>query len=122
MIAGRVYRIHTTLVDPPKEKIVLCVGTLFLWFNTDPRRRPAQLPVKPGEAPGISRNCYLDCGRVTVFPPLELATAKDQGACMPQFLLRVIDEIKNRATTLATLHRRQIAETLGPLAEARSSS
>ncbi len=64
MITGHIYRVHTTLADPPKTKIVLCVGNWFLWFNTEPRQRPAQMPVKAREAPGISKDCYLDCGRI----------------------------------------------------------
>jgi hypothetical protein len=77
---GDIFRIHTTLVTPPKQKIVLYVGgSLFLWFNTEPRKeRPAQMKVTAREVPGISRDCFLDCGRVTVFPEREL----DLGAAM----------------------------------------
>jgi hypothetical protein len=112
VIVGHVYRVRTTLVNPPKTKIVLCVGSWFLWFNTEPRRRPAQMQVKAGEASGISKTCYLDCGRVTVFRPDELAAATDEGACTHEFLLRVADEVENRATTLAGLYRREIPQIL----------
>lgn len=113
MITGNVYRIRTTLVDPPKEKIVLCVGGgLFIWFNTDPRRMPGQLKVTSAEVPGITRDCYLNCGRVTVFPQRELDRAQDQGACSREFLLRVIDEVENRATTLAPRYRTQVVQAL----------
>lgn len=105
MITGHVYRVHTTLANPPKIKIVLCVGNWFLWFNSEARQRPAQMPVKAGEAPGISKDCHLDCGRITVFPPGELAGATDEGACAHEFLLRVADEVENNATTLAALYR-----------------
>jgi hypothetical protein len=116
VITGHVYRIHTTLVNPPKTKIVLCTGDFFLWFNSEPRQGwPAQMRVSAAEAPGITKDCYLNCGRVTVFRPSELAEAKDQGACTRDFLLRVIDEVENRATTLATLHRRQVAQSLREL-------
>jgi hypothetical protein len=117
VITGHVYRIHTTLSNPPKTKIVLCAGDLFLWFNSEPRRRPAQMSVSDAEAPGITKDCYLDCGNATVFRPSELAAAKDQGACTRDFLLRVIDEIEKRATTLATLHRRRIGQNLRNLVE-----
>jgi hypothetical protein len=99
------------LVSPPKEKIVLCAGGLFLWFNTHARQgRPAQLQVQPGEAPGISRSCFLDCGRVTVFPEHELAAAQEQGSASNAFLIRVIEEVEQRAVTLVTVHRRAVAE------------
>jgi hypothetical protein len=80
VITGHVYRVRTTLVNPPKTKIVLCVGNWFLWFNTDARKGvPAQMQVKAGDAPGISKDCHLNCGRITVFPPGELAAATDEG-------------------------------------------
>ena len=111
-VAGRIYRVRTTLEDPPKEKIVLCVDNLFLWFNTEARLRPAQMRVTRGEVPGITRDCHLDCGRVTVFPARELEVAKDCGRCLDEFLLRVIEEVDQRATTLTGLHRRQVVEIL----------
>jgi len=58
------------------------------------------------------RPCHLDCGRVTVFRPSELTAAKDQGACTRDFLLRIIDEVENRARTLTNLQRRQVAQAL----------
>jgi hypothetical protein len=54
---------------------------------------------------------------VHVFRPGELAAAKDQGACTRDFLLRVIDEVENRAATLVTLHRRQVAQSLRELVD-----
>jgi hypothetical protein len=89
VITGYIYRVHTTLANPPKTKIVLCVGNWFLWFNTEPRQRPAQMPVKAAEAPGITRDCHLDRGRITVFPPGELAAAEEMGTCTHEFLSRL---------------------------------
>jgi hypothetical protein len=112
---GEVLRVYTTLSRPPKEKIVLFVGTeqsLFLWFNTERRQRPAQLPVAAQEAPGITRDCFLDCGRVTVFPSEELARATRCGRASAAFLARVADEIEARASSLVTAHRRAIAAAL----------
>jgi hypothetical protein len=68
--------------------------------------------VKAGEAPGISRDCHLDCGRITVFPPDELAAAEDQGACTHGFLSRVAAEVETSATTLAGLYRREVPRIL----------
>jgi hypothetical protein len=51
-----------------------------------------------------------------MFRPSELADAKDQGACSRDFLLRVIDKV-DRAATLATLHRRQVAQSLRELVD-----
>jgi len=41
-----------------------------------------------------------------------MAAADDCGVCSVDFLTRVIEEVEQRAITLATLHRRQVAETL----------
>ena len=58
---GGIYRIHTILTTPPKEKIVLYVGDgLFFWFNTNARQHPGQLAVKRGERPAIIHDCYLN--------------------------------------------------------------
>ena len=119
MIAtGHVYRIGTRMVDPPKTKIVVCVGDwFFIWFNSEPRQRPGQMPVSVAEAPGITKDCYLDCGRVTTFPPRELADAEDQGACTRDFLLRIIDEVENRGRTLVSLHRSTVIRNLQELVD-----
>jgi hypothetical protein len=76
------------------------------------------MQVAAAEAPGITQDCHLDCGRVTVFPEHELARAQDQGICSREFLLRVIDEIENSATTLTTLQRQQVAHALREIADA----
>jgi hypothetical protein len=70
------------------------------------------MAVKAGEAPGISKDCHLDCGRINVFPPGELAAAEDMGACAHEFLSRVADEVENSATTLAALYRREVPQIL----------
>jgi hypothetical protein len=115
--AGDVVRVHTTLTAPPKDKIVLCVGVhfgneLFLWFNTDARQRPGQMAVMRDEAPGISHDCFLDCGRVTTFPAHELVSAQYCGRAQGAFLMRVADEVATRATTLTNGQRRSIPDML----------
>lgn len=114
MNVGDVLRVHTTLANPPKTKIVMYVGRhanhdLFLWFNTEPRKRPAQMSVSPREAPVITRDCFLDCSRVTTFPPRELKQAEHQGCASAAFLQRVAQMIEDKAVTLTTGQRRSIA-------------
>lgn len=112
-VVGDVLRVYTTLANPPKQKIVLYVGAgLFLWFNTEARRRPAQMPVALGEAPGISHDCFLDCGRVTAFTAPELDQAEHCGRASDKFLLRVAVEIESRATTLTTGQRKTVVSAL----------
>jgi len=114
---GDIFRIRTTLTNPPKEKIILCVGQLggidlFLWFNTEARRHPAQMQVAPGEAPGISRDCFLDCGRAVTFTERELELATPCGRASQPFLLRVAQEVEARALTLTNAQRKAIADCL----------
>jgi len=69
MNVGDIFRVHTSLANPPKIKIALFVGNgMFLWFNTEPRRRPAQMLVFSNEVPGITRDCHLDCGQIHAVP------------------------------------------------------
>jgi hypothetical protein len=116
VIVGEIFHLWTTLAKPPKRKIVIFVGTeqsLFLWFNTDARQsRPAQLPVSAAEAPGITHDCFLDCGWVSTFPQRELDGADSSGRASNKFLLRVADEIETQATTLTANQRRTIVAAL----------
>jgi hypothetical protein len=112
-VVGRVYRVHTILTKPPKEKIVLYVGSdYFLWFNTDARQRPGQMKVDAKECPEIIHTSYLDCGRVTMFSDTELKAAKPCGDASIDFMGRVLEEIQERATVMVTAHRKQIADNL----------
>jgi hypothetical protein len=116
VIVGEILHVWATLARPPKRKIVMFVGTeqsLFLWFNTDARRnRPAQVPVAAHEIPGITHDCFLDCGWVSTFPERDLAGASSSGCAWPDFLLRVAEEIEAHATTLTAYHRRTIVAAL----------
>lgn len=113
MRIGCVYRIRTTLVNPPKEKIVLYVGNdFFLWFNTEPRKRPGQLAVAANSCPGIVQDCHLDCGRVTIFPEHELAKATECGEGPIEFIAAVVEEVELRAPVLVGAHRTIISEQL----------
>jgi hypothetical protein len=109
--------LHTTLSYPSKEKIALYVGIhfgsrLFLWFNTKPQRRPGQMAVVRREAPGITHDCFLDCGRAVTHTDTELASAINRGRASDAFLARVADEVEARAATLTKGQRTSIARTL----------
>lgn len=117
MRIGDIWRVHTALARPPKVKIVLCIGHhfgrhLFLWFNTEERLRPAQMSVGANDAPGITRDCFLDCGRTTTFPDHELAKAQHCGVASAAFLTKVAEEVRERAATLPTRHRNAIVAAL----------
>jgi hypothetical protein len=112
-VVGGIYRVRTILVKPPKEKIVLYTGDgFFLWFNTVARERPGQLYVRPGECPEVTRECYLDCARVTLFSEAEIAKASYFGLADTGFLAKVIEEVEVRATVLVNAHRKIVANNL----------
>ena len=114
MTTGSVLRIYTVLTNPPKRKIVLCVGEyMFLWFNTNARKgRPAQMPVKPGEVPGITQASFLDCGRVTTFMEREIVNAEICGVADNQFMDRVLEQIEEHASSLAPGQREAICTAI----------
>jgi hypothetical protein len=65
-----------------------------------------------GEAPGISRDCFVDCSRVTTFPAHELEDAVHYGRAGRALLLRVAEEVQARAVTLTNAQRKAIYASL----------
>lgn len=94
MTVGHIYVIDTALARPPKEKITVCICTsdnLFFWINTKPARHgDGQLPLSKGEHFYLTHDCFLDCSRVTSFPPDELNAAKHIGPISREMAQRVI--------------------------------
>ena len=80
MSPGDVCVIHTALSRPPKNKIVLCVGShppLFFWINTAARFHGiGQMPLTAADHPALTHDCFLDCSRVTTLPAHELRDAQ----------------------------------------------
>jgi hypothetical protein len=111
---GDILVVTTTLTNPPKTKIAIDVGNGHcLWFNTDPRRNriATQLRVQAGEAPGITRDCYLDCGEVKSHPAAELAAATNRGPASKAFLAKVSAQVLT-AKTLTPAQRSEIVKAL----------
>jgi hypothetical protein len=96
---GHIYVIDTALARPPKEKITVCICTadyLFFWINTKPARHgDGQLPLSKGEHFYLTHDCYLDCSRVTSFPPDELDAAKPIGPISKEMARRIINLLTN---------------------------
>jgi hypothetical protein len=109
VIAGHVYVVHTTLTRPPKDKITVCVcatDNLFFWLNTEPRGHGVgQLPLRSGDHAALSRDCFLDCSRITTFLPPELAAAKDRGQISGALARRIVEFLsENPPHTLSPRH------------------
>ena len=98
MILGHLCVIHTTLTNPPKDKLVICVCAavpLFIWINTDARKHGiAQMPLVAADHPqALTHNCHLDCSRVTTFRAPELAAAQDRGLISADLAERIAEFI-----------------------------
>lgn len=83
MKLGHLYVVNTTLTNPPKDKLVICVcaqNNLFLWINTLPRHHGiAQFGLAAADHAALTHACFLDCSRVTTFRAAELSAAIDRG-------------------------------------------
>jgi len=120
LILGHVYVVPTTLTKPPKDKLTICVcvdQSLFVWFNTKPRSHGhGQLPIAATEHPALTHDCYLDCSRVTSFPPRELAAAQQRDRISAALAARIIAYLEaNPPKTLPGRHRQLIIDNLQAL-------
>jgi hypothetical protein len=102
VIVGHVYIVHTTLARPPKDKITVCIcagENLFFWINTNPQRHGiGQIPLTTADHAALSRDCFLDCSRVTTFAKRELDAAQTRGTISASLARRVVEllERENR--------------------------
>lgn len=98
IIAGHVYVVYTTLTRPPKDKITVCVcaaDNLFFWVNTEPRRGGiGQIALTATDHQALTRNCFLDCSRVTTFLQSELDAAQPRGPVSSQLAQRIVDYLR----------------------------
>jgi hypothetical protein len=94
VIVGHVYVVHTALARPPKDKITVCIcaaENLFFWINTKPQRHGlGQFPLAAVDHGTLAHDCFLDCSRVTTFPPYELSRAQARGPISRELAGRLI--------------------------------
>lgn len=97
MNVGHVYVVHTTLARPPKDKLAVCICAsefLFFWINTKARSDGiGQLQLEAGDHAALNHKCYLDCSRVTTFPPVELRAAHHRGPISAALAERIIQSL-----------------------------
>lgn len=121
MIVGRVYVVHTSLTRPlPKDKITVCIcaaENLFFWINTKPAAHGhGQLPLAASDHSALSHECYLDCSRVTTFPPNEIAAAQERDAISQELAQRIVAFLRDTPPkTLPGRHLQIALENLGAL-------
>ena len=99
VIVGHVYVIYTALARPPKDKLTVCIcadDNLFFWINTDPQRHGVgQFALDANDHAALSRDCFLDCSRVTTFAEHELNDAKHRGPISAHLARRIADFLRN---------------------------
>ncbi len=120
MKAGQLCVVRTTLSRPPKDKLTICIcanENLFFWINTEPRAHgEGQLALAASDHPALSRECYLDCSRVTTFPPLELKAAEIRDVISAELAGRIVQFLEDAPPkTLASRYRKLAVENLSIL-------
>jgi hypothetical protein len=114
---GGVYVVYTALSRPPKDKIVICVGDgppLFFWINTEPRFHGiGQMPLAATDHSALTRDCFLDCSRVTTFPVYELRAAQQRDPVSTTLADAIADFLdENEPATLPAAQRVAICAIL----------
>jgi hypothetical protein len=117
---GHLYVVHTTLTNPPKDKLVICVCDavpLFLWINTHPRHHGiGQMPLISTDHAALAHNCHLDCSRLTSFRPAEIGGALDRGIISQALAAQIVQFVtENPPKTLIRPHLDKVVSNLGAL-------
>jgi hypothetical protein len=117
---GQLCVVRTTLSRPPKDKLTICIcanENLFFWINTQPRAHgEGQLALAASDHHALSHDCYLDCSRVTTFPPLELKAAEMRDIISAELAGRVVQFLEQTPPkTLAPRYRKLAIDNLSIL-------
>jgi hypothetical protein len=117
---GQVCVVRTTLSRPPKDKLTVCIcanENLFFWINTEPRAHgEGQFALAASVHPALSHDSYLDCSRVTTFPPVELKAAETRDLISAELASRIVQFLeKTPPKTLAPRYRKLAIDNLSML-------
>ena len=108
--AGHVYYINCSYIEPPHEKISLCICPIrhwFFWINSEPRFHGiAQIAVRPADHPSaIVKPCYLDLSSIKTFGQSDLASARDTGVLSGSLRGTVVAALRSPIKNLPDIHR-----------------
>jgi hypothetical protein len=99
LAVGHVYIVHTTLSNPPKDKITICIcasDNLFFWINTKPRPHGiGQMHLKAADHTALTHDCFLDCSRMTTFQPYEMEGAMHREPISRDLAQRIVRFLKD---------------------------
>lgn len=109
LICGHIYIYRCNWINPPHDKIALCVcdeRKWFFWFNSDPRvHGEGQLQVARDCHAAITKDCYLDLGSVKAVSEAELAAARDIGPISDALRADIEAALANPIRVLPEMHR-----------------
>ena len=119
LVRGNVYVYHCVWINPPHDKIAICICNVrnwFLWFNTNAAFHGlGQLAIVQADHPSaITRNCFLDLSAVKGSSPQELidAAKNDRGPISAPLKEKIRLVLQTPIPLLPDLHRSVILECL----------
>jgi hypothetical protein len=117
LVAGHVYIYRCAWIEPPHDKIALCIcgdRNWVFWFNSKPCfHGQGQLAVGPADCPAaLTRNGYLDLSGVKAVSPSEVGAAADRGPISPAFRAKICAALAQPIAPLPPTHKALAIENL----------
>lgn len=116
LIAGNIYVYYCAWLDPPHDKIGLCIcdqRNWVFWFNSEARFHGiAQLPIAARSHAAIPKDCFLDLAGVKVLSAAEIAVAEDKGPINEALRSLIKGALGSPIKRLPELHRQQALNVL----------
>jgi len=106
---GNLYYIRCPYINPPHEKICICVCAerpLFFWVNSNPRIHGiAQVPLAANITNGILHDSHADLSGVKTAAPFDLDRARDFGPISEAALALIKAALQQSNRMLPEAHR-----------------
>ena len=103
-------------IDKPHDKIALCFcdqRNFLFWFNSEAAYHGiAQMQVAAGEAPAITKDCFLDLSGAKGISEAEIAAANHRGPISDAFAARISAILSEPVATLPESHRQLALKNL----------
>ena len=108
-VAGHIYWITFGFIQPPHEKISLCicpVRPLFFWINSNPKPHGiGQLDVSVHLCPILAYDSVMDLSGAKTGPEADMKTARPAGPITGGLRALVVAELSNPIRLLPDAHR-----------------
>lgn len=108
-VAGNIYWITYSYIQPIHEKISLCVcpdRPLFFWINSISRvHGVGQLALTAAICPQLNHDSFLDLSGLKTGSEMDMYTARDDGPMTPAMKTRVLLELSAQIRMLPESQR-----------------